>query len=185
MTIYKPESRSSREALAIAILTEMRNCGFSLEQRDHTDEAVYSREVNGTDGKIKVMVYTTVVAGAVPTVRTCGKDAIRVCAVYRSERTGTERGIIKETRTHRTGKIEDIVERMVKRMRSVYGDARTPHCCGKCGAPTFTSKNDNQVCADLCWKSVEEIQRDDARRKSRFAAKRERASYWSRRRRRR
>ena len=180
MTTHHPESRSSREALAIAILAKMRECGFSLVSRDdHTNEAVYSREVAGTDGKIRVVVYTTVIAGTVPTVRTVGKDAIRVCAVYKSDRTGTETGIIKETRTHRTGDISAIVDRMHSRMRAVYKSALSPCRCRKCNAPTFTSKSGNLVCADLCWKSVEEIRQDAHRRDRNFAAKRENASYWA------
>lgn len=167
-TPYVPESLGSREDLAVRLLAKMHECGFSLEKRERTNEAIYSRVVDGTDGKIRVMVYTTVVNGRVPKVRECGKDAIRVCAVYTSDRTGVERGLAKETRINRVGTIEDIVDRVYTRMRSVYGDSMNPCCCKRCGTPTFVSKNDNRVCADLCWKSDEELAAE-ARRPRRSA----------------
>jgi len=97
------------------------------------------------------------VNGRVPKTREAGKDAIRVCAVYTSARTGKEKGIAKETRINRVGDIDDIVERAYVRMRSAYGSAMNPCRCPKCGSPTFMSKNKNQVCADLCWKTEAEL----------------------------
>lgn len=162
MTAYDPESRSSRELLAVQLLSKLRECGFSLEKRPNTNEAIYSREVDGTNGKIRVVVYTTVVAGRVPLTRPNGKDAIRVCAVYTS-RDGRERGIASDTRVNRTGEIADIVDRTYGRMRAVYKAVRTHTRCDRCGSPTFTSKAGNVVCADFCWKSDEELVEDNAR----------------------
>jgi len=178
---YDPESRSSRESLAIDLLVKLRECGFSLEREmNGTDEAVYAREVHGTNGTLRVLVYTTVVdGGGVPVVRECGKDAIRVCAVYKSPRTGLDRGLNSETRTNRTGTVAAIVKRMHGRMRSVYGAAMNLPCCAKCGAPTFKSKKGNLVCADLCWKSADELVAEARRGSSGFAARREAASYWA------
>jgi hypothetical protein len=162
MTTYDPESRSSRESLAIQLLAKLHECGFSLEKRPHTNEAIYSREVDGTDGKIRVVVYTTVVNGRVPVARPTGKDAIRVCALY-SSRDGKERGIARERRVNRTGEISNIIDRTYTRMRAVYAAARTGVCCDRCGAPTFTSKSGNVVCADFCWKSDAELAADNVR----------------------
>lgn len=163
--LYNPESRSSRELLAIRLLGKLEECGFAPLDQEGTKEAVFSREVHGTEGKIRVLVYTTIIAkpdGRFE-VRDCGEDSIRVCAVYRSERTDSERGLVKETRTHRTGEISNIITRVHQRMREVYGKARTGHRCKKCGAPTFKSKKGNQVCADLCWKSADDLKKESRR----------------------
>lgn len=157
---YNPESRSSREALAVKLISKLTECGFEPLDRELAKEAVYAREVDGTDGKIRVLVYTTVIPKPEGfEVRACGADSIRVCAVYTSDRAG-ERGLVKETRTHRTGKVEDIVQRVYKRMREVYKKAKTGCRCNRCGAPTFVSKKGNKVCADLCWKSADELRRE-------------------------
>lgn len=161
MANYDPESRSSREALAVALLSKLHEWGFSLEKRPNTDEAVYSRVVHGTDDRVRVMVYTTVVNGRVPYVRACGRDAIRVCAVYASRRDSLgDRGLIRETRVNRTGEIEKIVGRVHTRSRSVYKQAMSPTCCTRCGSPSFKSKSGNTVCADLCWKSDHALARE-------------------------
>jgi len=160
---FNPESRSSRETLAIQLLAKLTACGFSPESREGTDEALFSRAVDNTDGTVRVIVYTTVVpAGGKLIVRENGSDSIRVCALYTSPRTGRDHGIVSETRTHRTGQVEDIVTRVYERMRSVYRAANSANRCPKCGAPTFTSKNKNVVCADFCWKTDTELNADRA-----------------------
>jgi len=147
---YDPTSAESRLDLAVAIIAKLQECGFEHEKNPSAKEAVYSRSVRGTDGKIRVVVYTTVVAGSKnPVVRACGTDSIRVCAVYTNS-DGQEKGLVKETRIHRTGEIAAITDRLHQRMRSVYAKARSGQRCG-CGAPKFTSKKGNQVCAELCW----------------------------------
>jgi hypothetical protein len=74
-----------------------------------------------------------------------------VCAVYRAA-DGTDRGIMKVTRVNRVGDVDAIVGRVVDRARSVWGAIASAPRCHRCGAPTFTSKAGNEVCADLCWK---------------------------------
>ena len=166
--LYNPESRSSREALAMQLLGKLTSCGFEPLEREGTNEAVYYREVDGTEGKMRVLVYTTVVPqGDHFEVRTCGADSIRVCAVYYSDRAG-ERGLVKETRTHRTGEVQAIVDRVYNRMREVYKKAKGGCRCNRCGAPTFKSKKGNNVCADLCWKSDEDLRKDESKRRSRY-----------------
>jgi len=155
MTTYDPERRDSREELAAALLTKLESCGFVPEKRDKTSEAVFARDVDGAPG-IRVLVYTSVVArrGSMQ-ARPVGSDAIRVCAVFKA-RDGKDRGIISAKRVHRTGKVEDIVDRMYKRMREVYKAAKTGSRC-HCGAPKFLSKRGHDVCADLCWLPEEEL----------------------------
>lgn len=165
MPKYDHEDRSSRETLAVALITKLQACGFTSEKRERTKEAVYARAVDGAPS-IRILVYTSVVpsrGGSIET-RAVGKDAIRVCAVYKA-RDGKDRGIIAaDKRVHRTGEIEDIVERMYQRMREVYKAAKTGVRC-HCGAPKFKSKKGHAVCADLCWKTMDDIQRDSLPRR--------------------
>jgi hypothetical protein len=166
--LYDPQNASSRRHLAACVLQTVLDAGFVEEwhgeDHDPTKERVFYRPVEQADGTpvdgIRVLVYTSIVGEE---VRTVGKDAIRVVAVYRSQRTDRERGIIKETRVHRVGDTDDICDRLLGRMRAVYGRARRPNRCSRCGAPTFTSKKGNDVCADLCWKSEDEINGDGGR----------------------
>ena len=164
---YNPDSASSRSLLAFSIVEKLEACGFTPVTREGTKEAIYSRDINGTDGKIQVLVYTSVVPvrGGFA-VRKEGKDAIRVCAVY-TAKDGKERGIARaDKRVNRTGTIGATVERTYQRMRDVYKTAATCERC-HCGAPKFTSKAGNEVCADLCWLSDEERNRPAPRRQQR------------------
>ena len=164
---YDVNQRESRELLAVSVIAKLDECGFSKEERPGSTEAVYSREVNGTNGKIKVLVYTSVIPSVHGfDIRGNGDDSIKVCAIY-TGRGGKERGLVKETRVHRVGQIEDIVQRMLDRMRKVYAAARHTSNCPKCGAPKFNSKAGNLVCADLCWLSDEEYSRPNPNSKPR------------------
>jgi len=94
-----------------------------------------------------------------------GKDAIRVCALYRTK-DGTERGVVSDKRVHRVGEIDAVCERVIDRMRKCWTATKTVPRCPKCGAPQFKSKvrkdrytgktsGGNMVCADLCWKGAQ------------------------------
>lgn len=147
--MYDPRSAESRTDLANRLRARLTECGFGEEHIPGTREKVFSRQVDGSP-RVRVMVYTTIEGSQ---VRSVGRDAIRVCAVY-TNREGRDRGIIAaEKRVNRTGAIGDIVERMVVRMREVYGGARKPQCCPRCRAPLFASKNKNNVCSEFCWKA--------------------------------
>jgi len=157
MSNYDPKLRILREMLAMSILNKLEECGF--EEIEHvqlgsayakTAERVFARSI--PNANIEVSVFTTVVGQA---VRSSGKDAIRVCATY-TAKDGSKKGIVKSTRIHRTGNIDDIVERMYSRMRETWKAAETGECCGQCGAPKFVSKNGNKVCAEICWLTEEE-----------------------------
>lgn len=150
MTTYDPTNPNSRKALATALLAKLTDCGFTEEAQPGCNERIFSRDV-GTG--IRVAVYTSIEGDAAREVAT---DAIRVSALYNA-RDGQTRGVAKaEKRVNRVGNIEDIATRMHERMREVWKLAAHPDRC-TCGAPKFTSKKGNAVCADLCWMTLEEV----------------------------
>jgi len=164
ISTYDPDYEILRKMLALEIVMKLEECGFEEEALKTfmprsrpgrrrrwgpsstvtTKERVFSRPVNEN---IRIKVYTTVEDDE---VRHVGKDSIRVCAVYTNKDGGT-RGLVKERRVHRTGDIKDIVDRMHQRMRDTWRAASSTAKCNKCGAPKFTSKKGNLVCAEVCW----------------------------------
>lgn len=156
---YDPTRTEDRAALATQIVATLDTAGFKMVRMSGTNEAVYTRSVAGTHGKVNVVVYTTVVRGALGQItRSCGWDSIKVCATY-TGRGGKVQGLIRETRVHRVGELDAITGRMLERMRSVYRKALQTPRCSSCGAPKFTSKAGNLVCANICWKSDAEFTR--------------------------
>ena len=162
---YDPANQRHRHDLAVALEKRLLDAGFIEESpEDHVNERVFYFPVN--DG-IRIQVWTTIMGRREMTcVRSEGKDSIKVNAVYRTK-AGHDQGIVRAHsaeekprsvtgRINRTGNIEDIVERTIVRAREVWKAARTPHRCPKCEAPTFISKSKNTVCADLCWKPIED-----------------------------
>jgi len=174
MTKYNPESRSDRRELATSLRALMTRSLFTEVSIPGTNEQVFARDVPETDGKIRVLVYSTIERDE---ARKCGKDAIRVAAVYRS-RDGRERGIASgEKRVNRTGTIDAINDRVISRMRDAWRAVLTRTKC-HCGAPQFKSKvrtdkrtgrksGGNLVCADLCWKSDADLASDNRSYKGR------------------
>lgn len=150
---YNPQSSTDRTILAQAIETLMARSVFVEELRPGTKEKVFAREVPGTDGKIRVLVYTSIEGTQ---TRECGDDAIRVCAVYKA-RDGQDRGIASaEKRVNRVGEISAITDRLIARMREVWTATKTAEKCS-CGAPKFKAKSGKLCCADLCWKKAEDL----------------------------
>ena len=145
MTGFNLKIHNHRVELAKALEDKLISCGFSRENLDERREKVYSRPIRSTG--MHVVVYTSIVGDC---VRFTGKDAIRVVGMYRN---GTiERGIISNTRVNRVGEINSIIERTYERMRLTWKKCNNVDLCRKCGAPKFTSKNGNKVCAEICWK---------------------------------
>ena len=179
MNDYDPKIPLLRQMLALSIVNKMEECGFRQVAttghhvgRPELSERVYARTV-GSDERLQVRVYTTVIGGdnGVPfEVRKEGKDAIRVCATYKT-RDGKTRGLVKETRVNRTGNIDEIVERMYQRMRSSYQAANTCETCRDCGAPKFVTKNNKLCCSEICWKTPEQKQSDEIKFKSKTRKK--------------
>lgn len=154
---YDSAQPIDRFVLAHEIVRTLTNAGFIEEWHgdengrdrdpgDITKERTFYRAVEDVQN-VRIVVYTTIEGDR---VREAGKDSIRVVAVYR-QKTGSDKGISRETRVHRTGEVEGIVERMMTRARATWSAVRRIPCCPRCGAPTFKSKKGNQVCADLCW----------------------------------
>jgi hypothetical protein len=84
-----------------------------------------------------------------------GVDAIRVCAVFNPSEEGKRgRGILKERKVLRTGKIEEIPGRVVERVKDIAGELNDLKHCNRCGAPGLISKAGNLYCADACWTRV-------------------------------
>ena len=142
-TAYNAQNAASRKALASAIMEMVESCGFKpvLGQ----SEKVFARNIH-TNEAIEVRVYTSVFGDEVDLV---GADAIRVTVLYNTP-DNKVRPLGKTKRVYRKGTIEDIVERTRSRMRDGYRIGLNPEKC-RCGAPKFTSKAGNLVCADACW----------------------------------
>jgi hypothetical protein len=150
---YNPVSTLHRHTLAEHLLKMLGEADFVEEAVSDkgTKERVFYRVIPESAG-VRVQVYTTIVGyGDAAEVRVIGKDAIRVCAVYRSRREKSDRGVVSVTRVHRTGTMDAICARTLARMREVYTKAGSSPTCSQCGAPTFVSKKGNVVCADICF----------------------------------
>lgn len=147
---YDPTSAIHRKHLAQRVLALLATSGFIEEavtiRKAQIRERVFYRVVNEAP-EIRVQVWTSIEGEE---VRAVGEDAIRICAVYRNKQS-EDKGILKNTRVHRVGDVDDICNRLLARMRETYKKARTPNRCKSCGAPTFTSKKKNEVCSDLCY----------------------------------
>jgi hypothetical protein len=169
---YDPNLKILRELLALSIINRLDEAGFTESGfDDKTKEKVYSRNISGTN--IDVKVYTTVVGME---VRGSGKDAIRVCATYKTK-SGSQKGIVKSSRVNRHGNIEDIVERMISRMRKTWRSAQTGKKCLKCGAPTFVAKSGKDTCAEICWLTEDQKNAQRLNYKFKSSARRHRSRY--------
>lgn len=169
---YDPNLQILREMLALSIIGKLDDCGFvETGFDDKTREKVFARIIPDTG--ISVKVYTTIVGRE---VRGGGKDAIRVCATY-TTKDGQNKGIVKSTRVHRTGNINEIIDRMHHRMRETWKSASTGERCRSCGAPKFTAKSGKKVCAEICWLTKEEKDASNMQWKLKQSAKRHRRGY--------
>jgi len=173
---YDPNLPILREMLALSILNKLDECGFSeVDSDEKTRERVFTRPIPDTG--IDIRIYTSVVGQE---VRGEGKDAIRVCATYNAK-DGDQKGIVKATRVHRTGNIDEIVDRMYQRMRQTWKSASTGARCHSCGAPKFLAKSEKLVCADICWRTKEQKEADTLQWKLKQSSKRHRSSSYRRR----
>jgi len=147
-TDYNHSEYGHRWALATEVKMAVMGMGFTPREIPGTLELVLSRTSGRLRG-VEVLVYTTIVGEA---VRPMGVDAIRVCAVFTPSEEGKRgRGILKERKVLRTGKIEEIPGRVTARIKDIVTELNDlPHCL-KCGAPGLISKAGNLYCADACW----------------------------------
>ena len=170
-TQYDPSSPHSRMLLAQHVLVTLKTADFVEESvlARGVKERVFYREVSNLPG-VRVQVFTSMEGpDARATMRSVGLDAIRVLAVYRDSE-GKDHPLVTQTRVNRTGTVEDISDRMYQRMRAAYLDALNAPRCERCGAPTFLSKKNNRVCANLCWTRRTQVQNSVGPRRSRRTA---------------
>ncbi len=147
---YDPLSSSSRVALAAHLLDRLAAWGF--KEIPNCGERVFDL-AHGQN--VVIRVYTTIEGSA---TRPVAKDAIRVSLVYTG---AVGRGLGKERRVNRVGVIEEIADRMKARIDSMA--AQELPRCERCGDPKFRSGKGNMVCAALCWKSIDEMPRQQLR----------------------
>ena len=165
---YDPENPAHREELANKMKAKLGAAGFKLSTDRTLDPG---RQYGGgwkgkeevwvfqhrKDPGLEVQVFTSITQGG--SVRSKGADAIRVCLIYKNKakQTGTENpearqyDLGSECRVHRTGDIDDIVERTVERARDAYKRANEVERCGKCSAPMAMSKAGKAFCSEVCW----------------------------------
>lgn len=152
--LYDPESAYSRAKLAAKLTEALEAAGFEKDPGAR-GEVTYRRQVETRGVAVPntfVLIYTTIPTANPTEVRELGTDAIRTVAVYRAEGKPA-RPLIKGKRVFRSGKstIEAIVERTLERARGAWRDVLARPRCHDCGAPKFRSRNDNDVCAAVCW----------------------------------
>ena len=147
-TDYNHAEYGHRWALATEVKMAVMGMGFTPREIPGTLELVLSRPSARLKG-VEILVYTTIVGEA---VRPMGVDAIRVCAVFTPSEDGKNgRGICKERKVLRTGKIEEIPGRVTDRIKDIAADLNELPHCNNCGAPGLISKKGNMYCADACW----------------------------------
>jgi len=147
-TDYNHQEYGHRWALATEVKMAVMGMGFTPREIPGTLELVLSRPSARLKG-VEILVYTTIVGEA---VRPMGVDAIRVCAVFTPSEDGKNgRGICKERKVLRTGKIEEIPGRVTDRIKDIAADLNELPHCNNCGAPGLISKKGNLYCADACW----------------------------------
>jgi hypothetical protein len=147
-TDYNHTEYGHRWALATEVKMAVMGMGFTPREIPGTLELVLSRPSARLKG-VEILVYTTIVGEA---VRPMGVDAIRVCAVFTPSEDGKNgRGICKERKVLRTGKIEEIPGRVTDRIKDIAADLNELPHCNNCGAPGLISKKGNLYCADACW----------------------------------
>ena len=154
MAKYDPSLAGNRLDLAVSVISKLDECGFNRNRNLETgppnlSEHVWTRDINDN---VLVAVYTSCSGhrGYI-SARNRGSDAIRVVTLYQPS-SGKMKGLGKQSRVYRTGDVDSICERMAERMRAAWKIGANPSKCNKCGAPLFTSKRGNLVCAEVCWK---------------------------------
>jgi hypothetical protein len=147
-TDYNHTEYGHRWALATEVKMNIMRMGFSPKEIPGTTELVLSKPSARLKG-VEILVYTTIVGEA---VRPMGVDAIRVCAVFNPSEAGKRsRGILKERKVLRTGKIEEIPGRVIARVKDIAGELNDLKHCNRCGSPGLVSKAGNLYCVDACW----------------------------------
>lgn len=143
--IYDHNSPGHRAALALEIKAILAGLGFKPTDVPGSREMVFARDSTRLP-RVQVRIYTSIVGAE---VRQVGGDSIKVCAIY-TDREGRSRGVTREQRVFRTGKIEEIPVRIKDRIGRVAADLNAATIC-HCGAPKLLAKSGKYYCGDLCW----------------------------------
>jgi len=105
---------------AAAIRERLTAAGFQLLPARSGEEVYERRHVK--DQRYAVKVYSSIQRGATE-ARDCGKDAIRVVALFFPRGDGYPTGWAhKAKRVHRSGSVEAVLERMIERAREAYAE---------------------------------------------------------------
>ena len=102
---------------AAAIRERLAAAGFRLLPGQHGEE-VYER-AHARDSRYTIKVYSSIQRGA-GEARDCGKDAIRVVALFRPWENAVANCVHKSTRVHRSGTVDGVLDRMIERAREAY-----------------------------------------------------------------
>lgn len=151
---YDPNNATHRQILAVELMSRLDTAGFTKRpDRPGTKEFVYARPFPAIPG-VSVVVFTSIEEErGIPEARSQGRDAIRCMALYAGKDDPLNERLVAKAdhRVFRTGDIAGIADRTIQRLRDVWREAGAVGRCRSCGAPTFTSKKGNEVCADLCF----------------------------------
>ena len=147
----------TRRLLAAEILGVLSDNGFvrceKLETKyGDSSEIVYAKPASKRS-RYMIAVYTSCnQVGGAYVARSLGKDAIRVVCLY-IKKDGSTVGVGKNKRVNRVGKNSEICKRMIERITKTMLTIEKNEIikCNNCGAPMFTSKKGNLVCAEVCW----------------------------------
>ena len=165
---YDPENPAHRQELADKMKAKLGAAGFKLStDRTRDPGRQYGGGFKGKeevwvfqhrkDPGLEVQVFTSITQGG--SVRSKGADAIRVCLVVKNKAKladpnspdAKQYDLGSECRVHRTGDIDDIVDRTVERARDAYRRANEVERCSRCSAPLATSKAGKKFCSEVCW----------------------------------
>lgn len=105
---------------AAAIRDRLTAAGFSLLPANSGEE-VYTRAHN-RDPRYTIKVYSSIQRGA-GEIAECGDDAIRVVALWTDDKFSWPARvcpIFKSARVYRTGTVEGVLDRMIKRAQEAY-----------------------------------------------------------------
>lgn len=127
---YNPHLKAHRCALATALTLTLERAKFQFSPKESDKEEVWIRTLNN-DPNVRIKVYTSIInkrerkengeISICRTIRSKGKDAIRVCATVINN--DQESGLVKSNRINRIGTLNSISSRTLIKMREVYKTA--------------------------------------------------------------
>lgn len=98
----------------------LEDCGF-VKDPESSGELVYIRQ-HHIDKTMYVKIFTSLPLNGGNT-RANGSDAIRVCLIFKNDKTGRSGGLYKAPRVYRTGSEKAVIDRTIERARDAYREA--------------------------------------------------------------